>query len=129
VAGPDVIDGNEEETRFDVAEAAVDALSSGTALGFQPAVVEGFGNEAGDSGMETPRRFEEETTISKDGRSPIEDVFERGRACPIWMRSLRNLRELIGVAEKHDRICGPTHGDYVGKGHLPCFIDEENIKL
>lgn len=54
-------------------------------------------------------------------------MLEDGGARVAWVRSLRDVCELLLVAEQDDAIRGLGDGDRIGEGHLPGLVDEQDV--
>ncbi len=57
----------------------------------------------------------------------VEQMVERGHVDTLGMTPPLRLLELLRVAEQHQVPGRRRHGEHVGQGHLPGFVDEQHV--
>ena len=73
------------------------------------------------------RLAEEQPHPLRHGLVPAEKVLQNRRIRALRMRSLRDLRELVRVAEQHDVPRRRPHSQHVRQRHLTRLVDEERV--
>ena len=107
--------------------ACFDRLLDGRWRRLHPSLVEGRGDVAVDRGMHPIGRVQQETKLGRDRHVIADEMAKRGRISTVGMHALRDLRQLVGVAQQDDRGGRAADGDHVGQRHLASLVDEEDI--
>ena len=76
-----------------------------------------------------PRVLEEEPAVGRHGLVVAEQVAEHRRLRARRVRALRDLRELVRVAEEDEVPRRGADGDRVGERELPALVDEERVHV
>ena len=92
-----------------------------------PLVVRRRGERA-ELGPQSPRPLEEEPAVGRHRLVLAEEVLEHREPGALRVRSLSDLRQLVRVAEQHERASGRADREHVGEGELPRLVDEEHVE-
>ena len=93
----------------------------------EPALVGRLGDEAADVRVHPPGAREEEAAVGRHRVLAAEEVLEHGGRRALGMDPLRDLPELLRVAEQDDVACACPERECVGERHLPGLVDEERV--
>ena len=77
--------------------------------------------------MQPVRRLEEQAAIRGDRPCAAQQVLERRRLGAFRVGALRDLRQLVGVAEQDERARGPGHGAHGRERQLAGLVDEQDV--
>ena len=75
-----------------------------------------------------PGLREEEPAVGRHGLVVAEEVLEHREPRALRVRALRDLRQLVRVAEQDERPRGRPDREHVGERELPGLVDEEHVE-
>jgi hypothetical protein len=122
-----VMDGDEEQAGAGERGIAGEGLAGEVGAGLQAGCVEEFRGHGADRRVQAPGFGEQQAAVGGDGGVAGEEVFERGDFGAFGVAALEWLIELLGVPEQDDVVRGLGDGEDVGEGHLPGFVDEQQV--
>ena len=93
----------------------------------EPALVVGVGGEVAELGPQAPGLGEEEAAVGRDRHVLAEQVLQHRQARVLGVRALRHLRQLVRVAEQHERAGARAGGKHVGERQLAGLVDEQHV--
>ena len=93
----------------------------------EPALVVGVGGEVAELGPQAPGLGEEEAAVGRDRHVLAEEVLQHREPGVLGVRALRDLRQLVRVAEQHERAGARPRGEHVGEGELAGLVDEQHV--
>ena len=79
--------------------------------------------------MEPVRGGQEEPARWQDGQRLADDVLERRFLGTFRVDALRDLGQLVRVAQQHERAGTAAHRHDVRQRGLPSFVDEQDVEL
>ena len=95
--------------------------------GTQPALVVRLRGEVAELGPQAPGVLEEEPAVGRDRDVVAEQVLEDGTLRLLGVRALRDLRQLVRVAEEDEVARARPGRERVGERELTGLVDEEHV--
>ena len=94
----------------------------------EPALVVRAGGEGAELGPQPPGLGEEEPPVGRHGLVLAEQVRQHREARALGVGALRDLWQLVRVAEENERAGGGADREDVGERELPRLVDEEHVE-
>ena len=105
-----------------------DAPALGDRRVLEPPRVVRVRRERGQLRPQAPRLREEDPAVGRHRDLVAEQVLEHGRLRLVGLRALRDLRELVRVAEEDDVARRVPDRDHVGERDLPRLVDDQRVE-
>src|SRR4051812_39381529 len=96
--------------------------------GVKASAVAAFGHERAHVRMHAPRFGEEHTASCGNRALSIQQMFEHGGPGAVRMVGLRDLRQLLGVAEEYDAGRSETDSCRIRERELAGLFDEDEVE-
>ena len=94
----------------------------------QPALVVRLGREPAELRTQPPRVLEEDAAVGRHGLVVAEQVLEHRCLGLLRLRGLRDLRQLIRIAQQDDVPRARAERDGVGQRDLTALVDDQRVE-